>query len=130
MIKNILKNTLFSWMIVNIFYSQLLAQQQPKPRIIVSTDIGGTDPDDNQSMIHLMMYSDLFQIEGLISSPFGKGRKKDLLDMIDLYEKDFLKLKKHNSKLATPYVLRAVCKQGETESAPTTELLEICCLLI
>jgi hypothetical protein len=83
MIENILKNTLFSWMIVTISYTQLLAQQQPKPRIIVSTDIGGTDPDDNQSMIHLMMHSDLFQIEGLISSPFGKGRKKDLLDMID-----------------------------------------------
>ena len=94
------------------------AQSNEKPRIIVSTDIGGTDPDDNQSMIHLMMYSDLFQIEGLISSPFGKGRKKDLLDMIDLYEKDFSILKKHNSKLAIPQTLRAVCKQGEIDSAP------------
>eukprot|EP01036_Dinobryon_divergens_P049119 gene49119-65841_t len=96
----------------------MLAQQQPKPRIIVSTDIGGTDPDDNQSMIHLMMYSDLFQIEGLISSPFGKGRKKDLLNMIDLYEKDFSKLKKQNRKLSSPDALRAVCKQGELDSAP------------
>ena len=39
------------------------------PRVLISTDIGGTDPDDNQSMIHLMMYSDLFQLEGLVSSP-------------------------------------------------------------
>ena len=31
-----------------------------KPRIIVSTDIGGTDPDDFQSVIHLLMYADLF----------------------------------------------------------------------
>lgn len=40
-----------------------------KPRILISTDIGGTDPDDNQSMTHLLMYSDLFAIEGLVSSP-------------------------------------------------------------
>lgn len=112
------KYLLFSWTIIIVFPSSLFAQKTPKPRIIISTDIGGTDPDDNQSMIHLMMYSDLFQIEGLISSPFGKGRKKDLLGMIDLYEKDFPKLKKHNSKLATPDALRAVCKQGEIESAP------------
>ena len=95
-----------------------LAQPKEKPRIIVSTDIGGTDPDDNQSMIHLMMYSDLFQIEGLISSPFGKGRKKDLLDMIDLYEKDFSQLVAHNKNVATPDQLRQVCKQGTIPEAP------------
>lgn len=117
-VKIILKGTFYFLMAIIVFQTQMLAQQQPKPRIIVSTDIGGTDPDDNQSMIHLMMYSDLFQIEGLVSSPFGKGRKKDLLDMIDLYDKDFPKLKKHNSKLASPEALKAVCKQGETESAP------------
>jgi hypothetical protein len=111
--------------ILKIFISLLLiasenlyGQNFNQKRIIISTDIGGTDPDDNQSMIHLMMYSDLFQIEGLISSPFGKGRKKDLLEMINFYEKDFPKLKKHNSKLATPQMLRAVCKQGEVDSAP------------
>jgi hypothetical protein len=101
-----------------LFFGILEGQAKEKPRIIISTDIGGTDPDDNQSMIHLMMYSDLFQIEGLISSPYGKGRKKDLLDMINLYEKDFPKLKKHNSKLESPEMLRAVCKQGEVDSAP------------
>ncbi len=104
--------------LILLCFGMVEAQAQEKPRIIVSTDIGGTDPDDNQSMIHLMMYSDLFNIEGLISSPFGKGRKKDLLTMIDLYEKDFQKLKKHYPKLKSPNELRAVCKQGETEAAP------------
>ena len=37
---------------------------EQKHRILISTDIGGTDADDNQSMTHLMMYSDLFDIEG------------------------------------------------------------------
>ncbi len=89
-----------------------------KPRIVVSSDIGGTDPDDFQSMIHLLMYSDLFQIEGLVSSPFGEGRKKHFLDMIDLYEKDFPKLTKHNKNLTKPNDLREVCKQGAIPSAP------------
>ena len=40
-------------------------------RVMVSTDIGGTDPDDFQSMVHLLVYADCFDIEGLISSPFG-----------------------------------------------------------
>ena len=31
-------------------------QEVDKLRVIVSTDIGGTDPDDNQSMAHLLMY--------------------------------------------------------------------------
>jgi hypothetical protein len=28
-------------------------------RVIVSTDIGGTDPDDLQSMLHFLVYADL-----------------------------------------------------------------------
>ena len=88
------------------------------PRIIVSSDIGGTDPDDFQSMIHLLMYADLFQIEGLVASPYGGGRKKDFLDIIDLYEKDFSKLKKHSENFPEPSSLREVCKQGAVSCAP------------
>jgi hypothetical protein len=51
--------------------------------VLVSTDIGGTDPDDFQSMVHLLVYADLFDIEGLISSPFGPGRKGHILEVID-----------------------------------------------
>jgi hypothetical protein len=59
--------------------SNVLMAQKPvpvKPRILISTDIGGTDPDDNQSMTHFLMYSYMFEIEGLISSPsYGHGTK-------------------------------------------------------
>ncbi|MHC4367856.1 MAG: nucleoside hydrolase-like domain-containing protein, partial [Planctomycetota bacterium] len=40
-----------------------------RPRVIVSTDIGGGDPDDFQSMVHYLVYADVFETEGLISSP-------------------------------------------------------------
>jgi hypothetical protein len=85
-----------------------------KPRILISTDIGCSDPDDNQSMIHLLMYSDKFNIEGLVSSPgTGKGRKEEIFRMIDLYEKDFPKLEKHQKELASPNYLRSITKQGD-----------------
>lgn len=93
--------------------------QNEKPRILVSTDIGGTDPDDNQSMIHLLMYSDLFNIEGLVSSPsYGKGTKGEILKMIDLYEKDFHQLSKAYPELLRPEYLRSITKQGRTDEAP------------
>ncbi len=105
-----------------LFYSISLMAQQPvpvKPRILISTDIGGTDPDDNQSMTHLLMYSEKFIIEGLVSSPsYGNGSKEEILRMIDLYEKDFPKLKKHQKDLATPDYLRSVTKQGVRGGAP------------
>lgn len=41
-----------------------------RPRLLVLTDIGG-DPDDQQSMIRLMVYSNEFEIEGLIASASG-----------------------------------------------------------
>ena len=101
-----------------ILFNHSAMSQRTKPRIIISTDIGGTDPDDFQSMIHLMMYSDLFKIEGLVSSPFGNGQKKDLLDMIDLYEKDRLQMSKNINDLATAQQLRKICKQGAKPAAP------------
>ncbi len=98
--------------------------QQPvavKPRILISTDIGGTDPDDNQSMAHLLMYNNLFTIEGLVSSPsYGSGSKQEILRMIDLYEKDLPKLKKHETDFAAPAYLRMVTKQGRRGNAPYT----------
>ncbi len=87
-------------------------------RVVVSTDIGGTDPDDFQSMVHLLVYSDVLDIEGLISSPYGEGRKQDILDVIDCYDKDYANLKTYSDKYPTPDALRAITKQGETEIAP------------
>lgn len=93
-------------------------EEKLKPRILISTDIGGTDDDDFQSMIHLLMYSNQFQIEGLVASPFGNGRKKNILDMIDLYEKDLPQLSKHIKDFPTPNSLRKISKQGSIDSAP------------
>ena len=36
-------------------------------RVLVSTDLGG-DPDDVQSLIHLLHYSDILKLEGILST--------------------------------------------------------------
>jgi hypothetical protein len=87
-------------------------------RVLVSTDIGGTDPDDFQSMVHLLVYADVLDIEGLVSSPFDAGRARDILEVIDCYEKDYANLKSHSERYPTPAALRAMTKQGEKEVAP------------
>jgi hypothetical protein len=87
-------------------------------RVLVSTDIGGTDPDDFQSMVHLLVYADVLDIEGLVSSPFDAGRARDILDVIDCYEKDYANLKTHSGRYPAPSALRAITKQGEKVVAP------------
>ncbi len=90
---------------------------EPRQRVIVSTDIGGTDPDDFQSLVHLLVYADRFGIEGLISSPYGPGRKEHILQVIDRYERDYDHLRTYSDKYPTPDALRAVVKQGAINSA-------------
>lgn len=87
-------------------------------RVLVSTDIGGTDPDDFQSMVHLLLYADVLDIEGLVSSPYGPGRREHILDVIAAYERDYAALARRSSRYPTPDALRALTKQGETEVAP------------
>jgi hypothetical protein len=88
----------------------------PRPRVIVSTDIGGTDPDDFQSMVHFLVYADMFDIEGIISSPYGPGRREHILQVIDRYEKDYPNLKTYSDRYPTPDTLRGLSKQGAIDS--------------
>jgi hypothetical protein len=94
------------------------AMEGSRHRVVVSTDIGGTDPDDFQSMVHLLVYADVLDIEGIISSPFGPGRKEHILQVVDCYEKDYGNLKTYSDRYPTPDALRAIIKQGEIDRAP------------
>ncbi len=67
--------SLASWRLCVIFrFSLLLAwpgMAETRYRVLVSTDLGG-DPDDIQSLYRLLHYSDVLEIEGIVSSP-GPG---------------------------------------------------------
>lgn len=96
------------------------AAAAPKPRVIVSTDIGGTDFDDFQSLVHLLLYADLIELEGLLASPWGEGRdrKRHLLAIIDAYEKDYPNLETWSADYPSPATLRGISKQGGLDLAP------------
>jgi len=87
-----------------------------RPRVIISTDIGGGDPDDHQSMVHYLVYADRFVTEGLISSPPRAGRVKDIFDCLDAYEQDFANLRTWSADYPSPRALRAVARQGAIDS--------------
>lgn len=59
-----------------------------KQRLIVTTDLGGADPDDKQSLIHLLVCADRMDIEGIISSNAwvdDPDRTSDITEVIDCY---------------------------------------------
>ncbi len=90
-----------------------------RPRILITTDIGGTDPDDNQSMMHYLLYSNEFDCEGLISSPsYGDGNAAETIRMIGLYEQDLPILRQHAEGWPEPDYLRSITKQGRHGAAP------------
>ena len=94
------------------------ALEGERPRVIVSTDIGGSDPDDHQSMVHFLVYADVFDVEGLVSSPPQAGRAAHIHEVIDAYAKDFPNLKQHAATYPEPAALHDLVKQGATDPAP------------
>lgn len=99
-----------------IFLSIGNLYSQEKSRIIVTTDLGGTDPDDIQSMIHLLVCSDGIDIEGIISqlawipAPDNTAAIKDIIDQ---YGKVLPNLRKHSSDFPSAEYLKSITVQGQ-----------------
>lgn len=88
------------------------AVAEQRQRVLVTSDIGGTDPDDYQSMAHVLLYADVLEIEGLVSSPFEREGKSKILEVIDAYAQDFANLRTYSDHYPEPDALRAMTKQG------------------
>ena len=87
-------------------------------RVLISTDLGGGDEDDKQSLVHYLIYADLFDTEGLVASPPQQGRKADILSILDGYAQDYPRLRAWSDRYPSPDALRAITKQGATDPAP------------
>src|SRR3546814_10221594 len=87
---------------------------------LISTDIGGSDPGDIQSMVHALLYADEYRLVGLVSTPTKHGgRTSDIHKVIDAYAKDYAKLKTWSSDYPTPDYLHSITKQGSIPVAPS-----------
>jgi hypothetical protein len=83
-----------------------------KPRVIISSDIGGSDPDDMESMAHVLLYADKLDIKALISTPTkNAGRAADIHKALDAYTLDYNNLKSWGDYPA-PTALKSVVYQG------------------
>lgn len=112
-----MKKILFLGLVAALSFTFTACQQQTeelRPRVLVSTDIGGPDEDDFQSMGHLLMFNDYFDLEGLVSSPsFGGGGAEHILNLIDLYAKEF-----KGGDFRTAEELKSLVHQGVNRLAP------------
>jgi hypothetical protein len=90
-------------------------------RVIITSDfppfpVTNSDPDDVQSMVRFLLYANEFDIEGLIASAGTHGmvaEKKNILAVLNEYDKVDENLRKHDAKYPTAEVLRAVTFEGK-----------------
>ena len=83
-------------------------QAQLKPRVVILTDIGQPDlePDDTESLVHLLCYADQLEIEGIITStgwncdpyPTKSAAYRD--SVVEAYGADVHNLMKRSDQMA------------------------------
>lgn len=105
-------------LLILINSESLLAQPAQKNRLIVLTDIEN-EPDDSESMVRLLLYSDLVDIEGLIATTScwlrDKVNPESINTTIRAYEKVHPNLIKHDPGFPEPKELLLRVKQGLPE---------------
>lgn len=100
----------------------IASDSRPRPRLLVTTDIGG-DPDDQQAMIRLLVHANEFDIEGLIASSAGvpgqlavSVTKPQLIhQLIDAYAEVQPNLARHAAGFPLPAQLRNLVRSGNPQ---------------
>jgi hypothetical protein len=116
---NFMKNFSALILILLIFFCQFLsAQENKKNRVIILTDIEA-DPDDTQSMIRLLLYSNIIDIKGLIATTSTHQKNsvhpESIRRVIQAYGKVQANLLKHEAGFPDADSLLLLVKQGIPE---------------
>jgi hypothetical protein len=86
-----------------------------KCRVLVTTDIEA-DPDDTESLIRFLLYSNMWKVEGLIATTSihqqDRVAPESILKVLDAYGKVQPNLLKHEKGYPTAVELRARVKKG------------------
>jgi peptidoglycan/xylan/chitin deacetylase (PgdA/CDA1 family) len=87
-----------------------------RPRVIVMTDIAN-EPDDQMSMVRFLLYSNGFDVEGLVATTStwmkNKVRPDVILSVLGAYEQVQPNLLKHAPGFPTAAALRGVVAAGQ-----------------
>ena len=123
-IKRIFTKSLFALLSVLIiaqisFAGQKVVLEKPaKPRVVVLTDITN-EPDDEESMVRFLVYSNEFDVEGLIATTSvwlrDKVRPENIRERIEAFGQVRNNLLKHASGYPTMKYLLNVTKEGRPE---------------
>lgn len=76
-----------------------------------------SDPDDVQSMVRFLLYTNEFEVEGLVASAgtfANVAKKQNILDILDLYDQVDEKLRRHDPRYPTADMLRSVTWEGRS----------------
>lgn len=116
-----MKKIIFSFFITLVCTQWCIAQVpcDDKQRLIVTTDLGGTDPDDIQSMIHLLVCSNVIDIEGLISTQVwmdDPDKTDKIKKVVESFGQVLPRLKKHADGYPDIDYLRSIIKKGQDKS--------------
>lgn len=97
------------------FPSATFAQINKKPRVLVLSDIEA-DPDDTQSLIRFLLYSNQWDVEGLIATTSihqqTRVAPESMLKVLDAYKKVQPNLLKHEKGYPTYDELKLKVKKG------------------
>ena len=111
---------LMCFVLTSIHVASSGAASYVKPRIIVTTDITN-EPDDQESLVRLLVYANNYDIEGLIGST-GIWKLSDpatdvILECIDAYEQVHDNLLKHDMDFPSAQYLHRVTSTGNRQPA-------------
>jgi hypothetical protein len=88
-----------------------------KPRLVVLTDLSN-EPDDEESLVRLLVYSDQFDLEGLVATTSNWLRQNPREDLIrrdlEAYAQVRANLVKHSPAFPSAAELLAVTRTGQT----------------
>ena len=76
-----------------------------------------SDPDDVQSMVRFLLYANDFDVEGLVASAAtlaNVAKKRNVLDILELYDRVDEDLRRHDSRYPTAETLRKVTWEGRS----------------
>lgn len=101
-----------------LFYQIISAQANQKNRAIILTDIEA-DPDDTESLVRLLLYSNVIDIKGIIATTSTHMRTsihpESIRKVINAYGKVHANLMKHEQGFPNPGSLLKIVKQGLPE---------------
>lgn len=110
--------TLALLILISLSFSSLFSQVNKKHRVIILTDIEA-DPDDTQSLVRLLLYSNEIDIKSIIATTScwlkSKVNPESIKKVIQAYSKIEANLIKHDNAFPKAETLFPLVKQGLPE---------------